>query len=185
MAAFLPGKFLYLATPRTASTSVIRVLVDKCGAKDIRPPHILRKHIPLQGDEFVFTAVRNPYEIVVIDWLTTGGPWSKKGPIPARRTLLEHVQRWDELHPWEGFDRLFMHDEVDFVMRYENLDWDWAHATKVLGIPQHELPRYKVTTGRKPWQSYMTEKVVRIVNHRFGHEFEPYGYPLLRTGRTV
>lgn len=178
MAALLRGKFAFLATPRTASHSVVRALVDQCGAEDIRPPHLPLEDLPVTGNEFVFTTVRNPYEIVVTDWLKTAGPWSRKGPIEARVSLLDYIRRWDELHQQPGERELFTHLEVaDEVMRYENLEADFARVMAQLGWEELRLPHLNPTAGRHPWYDYVDEEAFEAIHQRFGQDFERAGYP--------
>jgi len=179
MAALLRGRFVFLATPRTGSHSVVRALVDRCGAEDVRPPHLLLEDLPVAGGELAFTTVRNPYEIVVIDWLRTKGPWSRKGPVEPRMSLLEYVRCWDELHVQPGERELFAHLEVaDEVMRYESLEADFRRVMAKLGWEGVPLPHLNPTTGRRPWHEYVDRRSLEAIHQRFGHEFERAGYPL-------
>jgi hypothetical protein len=183
MAAVLQGRFVFLATPRTGSHSVVRALVDHCGAKDLRPPHLLLEELSVTGDEFIFTTIRTPYEIVVIDWLKVAGPWSHKGPIEARISLVEYIRRWDELHPRKGEREIFAHlDVADEVMRHESLESDFARVMAALGWENVPLPHLNPTTGRHPWYEYVDPEALKAIHEKFGKEFERACYPFWPSG---
>jgi len=62
------GRFIYLATPATASRSTTRVLVDQCGGEILnKTHHAYLSDMPILDDytEPVYSMIRNPYEYVL------------------------------------------------------------------------------------------------------------------------
>ena len=106
--------FVYLARPRTASRATVAALLKLEGSIEVAPHHcgtqiIFEKYPEACACPIVFTAVRNPYDVLLSNYLGGGysyGPW----------------QEWLELRLSQDA-RLFRRFEGQFneVAKYETL----------------------------------------------------------------
>jgi len=172
MAVLLPGKFLYLATPRTASTATVLAL-HTLGARTVPGGH----HVGLEavadhGEETVFTAIRNPYDVLV-SWYVRMDR-TKDFPV----SMAHFVRTYEH----EDFARgdppsLFYHcaPEVE-VLRWETLQDDLDALLTRLGLSPVRLPRDNVTPKKRPWIDYYDAEAFRAVHERFGHDLDAWGY---------
>ena len=67
---------------------------------------------------------------------------------------------------------------TDFVVRFEQLNHDFAEALRRAGVAQHvELPTVNVTDDRAPsYRSYYSDASRRVVQRTFRADLEQYGY---------
>lgn len=166
-------KYIYLASPKTASCSLTRVLRDSLSEEDYFSREYGSKHLAaiearrlvgpkIWNEYFKFTIVRNPYDWVV-SWycyckhlslrfcLKTFGIGrgierylTRSSTYLKFESFLKH-----RAHLWASNQRRFCFDEkgasmVDYIGRYENLDAEFAFLSEKLGI-QGELPKVNVS----------------------------------------
>lgn len=160
----LPSKFLYLATPKTASTSTGHELRNTFGARMYRK-HASIREVPEYDGELAFTTVRNPYDLIV-SWFTG---------VKIPMTLADFVRRHTGKH-FVRHDKLFWHvvDGVETI-RYEHLENDLAAMLDRVGLPPVALP-VPPTKRTVPWESFYDAEALAAVNARFGEEIERFGY---------
>ncbi len=58
---------------------------------------------------------------------------------------------------------------VDYLIRFEHLDHDFAHVCKVLNIPYGPLPHRNAST-REHYSAYYTDESIELVRERFAEE---------------
>jgi len=172
MALLLPGKLLYLATPRTASTSTALAL-QKLGARTVRGGH----HVGVEAvaeleDELVFTTIRNPYDALVSWYVrmdrTRGFPVS-----------MAHFLRKYEHEDFARGDppSLFYHCRPGVeVLRWETLQEEFDALLMQLELPTVRLPRDNVTPKKGPWRDYYDAEALEAVHARFGHDLDSWDY---------
>ena len=140
---------------------------------------------------FKFSIVRNPWDRVVsyYSWearnkshLKPAPRWYHKIAFPfdefaATRRLFHDFVAGD----WPTNDRFYVLDGslcVDFVIRYERLEEDFAEVCKRVGLPNSSLPRLKAGM-RKPghsYQDYYDEASKAIVAERHDNDIRLFGY---------
>jgi hypothetical protein len=69
---------------------------------------------------------------------------------------------------------------ADFIGRYENLDADFRHVCKVLGVDA-ELPRMHFTT-RGLWREYMDDADIARCREFYRDDFAQFGYSTTQAG---
>lgn len=200
MAVLFPGKFIYVATPHTATISTTHALARLPGAipsslneiVDHLPEHRLARrthHSTKQevqelhpdyftGTEQSVSVVRNPYDLVLTWWLRQRGAVEKRtGHEPSFQEFLE---TYDERGPGPYLrgDRMFWMD-ADHELRYESLQDELNAFLGRHGLGPVELPHLNVTGKTGPWRSYYDAEAFRTVNRRFGDEIQTKGYPLI------
>lgn len=179
MAVLLPGKVLYLAHPRTASTSMRDALLSR-GAVQILPHHI-GLHSPevqaLYRGEPVITVIRNPYDLLVSWWLVR--TLNRRASQPKLASFINSFRDGKGNFVRDG-KLLYHRGDADIEIRYENFDEELDTAWKKLGVEDVSLGKVNQTHGKdKPWQSYYNYEAFDAANRRFGSEIVDAGYDML------
>jgi len=179
VAAVCPGKFLYLATPHTASLATVRALTTIPGCLEVVGPrehehgqhHATRREIVGDAEvpELVWSVRRNPYDLAVT-WYLRHGMNRRR----ARPSLAEFLAEWND-PPYVVGGRIFWH-EADEWLAYEDLGAEVGRLLAGLGLPTVEIPVYNETPGKGPWQSYWTDDAVEALDAKFGAEARAFGY---------
>lgn len=128
-----------------------------------------------------FTIVRNPYDRAVSIYASTvlrpkdhyGAKAMCDGTFEdfCRRCLITSNQRWGR-EPWLFRNQSSWLDGlvIDHYLRFENLQDDVESLG--LGI---ELAHENVSE-HAPWESYINDITLPLLNEWAGHDFEKYGY---------
>ena len=198
MAVLLPGKFVYLATPHTATIATTMALLQ---LEDAIPSdiHEIKKfhegpwlakashHATLEelkektpqhftGNEISVTTVRNPFDLIVTWWLRQRKQLGEKaGREPTFCEYLEMADEGTSGGPYIRDGRIFWL-RTDKVFRYERLTRDLDRFLKKFRLPPVELPRTNVTSDKAPWISYYDSRAREIAVRKFGEEAKEYAY---------
>jgi hypothetical protein len=65
--------------------------------------------------------------------------------------------------------------DLDFVLRFENLEGDFKSLCSHLGIPHQSLP-VRNRSGRNHYSSYYTDRLRRLVKKKFSEEIHFFSY---------
>jgi sulfotransferase famil protein len=191
--------FLFVHIPKTAGNSIQSVLrdysedkllalrseqdgVERFGLRN--PKYNIKKHSTLgeyrdalgQGQFagfYKFTCVRNPWDRMVSYYFTptqNTAAWDRK----KFRTVIVKAL------PVADFLRLNEHDNdpfenVNYIMRFENLADDFRTVCTALDISPTNLPRYN-RSNREHYSTYYDEELCELVRARFAAEIERFGY---------
>jgi hypothetical protein len=190
--------FLFVHIPKTAGNSIQSVLreyseeelvalrgeqdgVERFGLRN--PKYKVRKHSTLAEyraalgqAQFVnlykFTCVRNPWDRMVSYYFTPTRQvesWNRK---EFRKTIVKALSVADYLrlntedHPFGN---------VDFIMRFENLEDDFRVVCTALDVPALVLPQYN-RSSREHYSRYYGDDLRELVRMRFAAEIERFGY---------
>ena len=150
--------------------------------RHIHYQEFMRTAQPEERDYFAFSCIRNPLDVVVTNyfkhrtnhngtftdpkmWKRNGG-WVTDHDLKKFRFIREtgadfptYFERFYRFPPYDNWSRL-SHQELDFVIRFENLQDDFAEVLELLGIePQRPLPVRNQTSGRERdfWLYYIPE----------------------------
>lgn len=185
------NKYIYIATPKTGTTSIQKLLVDNydgekdftglsdgkhCGAK-----YALRNHN--KAGFFSFSFVRNPWDRLV-SWY---GMLQRNFP-NYNHSFGEFLRYTCGLIDSEIYSNMGkMHnmsqerwcDAVDFVGRYENLDADLNKVFAHLELPAvqaSQLPQKNVSKHRNYVKGYYTDFLKDMVAEKCAWEIDKFGY---------
>jgi hypothetical protein len=201
MAVLLPGKFIYLATPHTASIATTRALATLKGAVvsdineivdlkvDRRFPkgthHSTRAELRSRqpesfvGVELAVTTIRNPYDLLVTWWLRQKKILEEHtGREVTFRRFVETCDEGTLGGPYLRGGKIFWQD-ADYALRYEKLQDELDSFLDRFRIKPVRLDWTNVTAQKLPWLSYYDEETRTIVRHRFGDEIRSLGYRFL------
>jgi hypothetical protein len=197
----LAHNFLFVHIPKTAGNSIQNVLRDYSEDKIVcLAPHQdgferfevrsdkfnIHKHSTLRdyqaelGDEvlqrlFKFATVRNPWERMISLFFSAG-----RGPAAwDREQFVKFVAQKPSLADYValGGNNTKPHrfDNMDYLIRYENLNDDFNKVCNLIGIPWVPLP-VRNKSNRRHYSSYYDDELVELVRNRFPEEIIHFGY---------
>lgn len=198
----LKNNFLFIHIPKTAGNSIQNVLIthsedrivclsphqdgiERFGIKSDR--FNTHKHSSLQeyskqieeetfGKLFKFTCVRNPWDrMISLFFSPHRGPrsWDRKQFIKLVKRA-HSVKFYISLS--KGiFTRSTTFDNIDYFIRFENLNEDFKNACAQIGIPWKELP-IRNKSAKKPYMDYYDQELKEIVAKEFADEIHYFGY---------
>ena len=171
MAVLLPGKFLFLCNPRTASVATSRTLIEIEGAIEVGPHHCSLSQVEDHDGEIVVATVRNPYDALV--------SWFMHLPETDFAAFLRTYSHY----PFLGGDPpdLFWQCDADTrLLRFETLQADLDAFLSGLGVAPLQVFEHNVTkTKTRPWREYYDAEAIAAADERFGHIADKWGYPRL------
>ena len=188
-----PGKWIWLATPHTASTALRFALEhgpmkeSVRGNRNYAPRETQRgyHHFSLEdlpgtslneertGDELIWAVKRNPYDLAVTWFLRYAEKHRVEGEAenPDFHTFL---RRFNAL-PFVVEERIFWHGATEWLS-YENLDVEVNQLLERLECPPVTIATDNVTPDKKDWRSYYDDEAFAIMNERFAQDIAPFGY---------
>jgi hypothetical protein len=164
-------KYVFVELPHTGSTAISAELPEvyegsKILRKHARYSEFLRTASPAERKYFAFSCIRNPLDVAASvyfrDKTDHRGRYSEPRGVVTKRdiALFRFVERtgadfsayfrhaYRRPIPYDNFSNE-AHRRLDFVMRFENLQEDFARALRQIGIePQRPLPVVNMTSGR-------------------------------------
>jgi hypothetical protein len=200
MAVLLPGKFLFLAHPHTASNSMMFALTGhfEDDAVDLRPHHLtlrdLRRDHPLReklshyrGKRLKDGSIRRRLTPDEIRQKVSGDEHIfsvVRNPYDFLTSCFVRQKKTAEFVDFvRGFDTkpyiregtIHYHaDDSHTVLRFENLQPELDTLFAKIGLPQVTLGTHNVADEKNPWESYYTPAAFRVVNDQFGEEIERF-----------
>jgi Sulfotransferase family len=192
-------RFLFVHIPKTAGNSIQTILrhysedeivalradqdgIERFGLRN--PNYNIKKHSTLAQyraalgearfrDLYKFTCVRNPWDRMVSYYFGTAQlveTWDRK---EFRKLILRALSVRDYLQLDQGEPDPF--DNMDYIMRFENLADDFRAVSARLGIPAAPLPQYN-RSNREHYSKYYDEELRELIRKRFTPEIERFGY---------
>lgn len=169
-------KFCFLASPRTGSKAVAKVLMEKYNAILVGSHHSIPEENPeyeIDRSWLICAAIRNPWD-TMISW------WFKIERAGRMTPLADFLPRfcennlnfvWDQQLWWRNMPL------INKLLRYEQLNADLDHALVTVGLPPVDLP--VITDSKRdgvPYQVFYKSGTRAWVAQYFAHEIERYGY---------
>ena len=128
---------------------------------------------------FSFAFVRNPWS-----WQVSLYTFMLKNIEHHQHDLIKGFENFDEYIHWRcleevRFQKDFICSEdgtllVDFVGRFENIEYDFAEICSRIGI-QTSLPKKNVSNTR-PYQEFYNKKTIELVRRTFKPDIELFNY---------
>jgi hypothetical protein len=196
-------RFLFVHIPKTAGNSIQSVLrdysedelvalrseqdgIERFGLRN--PNYKIKKHSTLAeylvvlgetqfGNLYRFTCVRNPWDRMVSYYFTPTQntvPWDPK---KFRNVIVKTLPVADYLRLNERDNDPF--ENVNYIMRFENLVNDFRTVCRALGISPTTLPQYN-RSNREHYSRYYSDELRELVRARFAAEIERFGYTFER-----
>jgi hypothetical protein len=192
-------RFLFVHIPKTAGNSIQSVLrdysedelvalreeqdgVERFGLRN--PKYKIKKHSTLAeyraalgemefGNLYKFTCVRNPWERMISLYFTptqNAAAWDRK---KFRKVIAKALPVSDYLRLNERENDPF--ENVDYIMRFENLEDDFRTVCAALDISSTILPKYN-RSNREHYSKYYDDELRELVRARFAVEIKRFVY---------
>jgi hypothetical protein len=156
--------------------------------------HTIRERLPadIWDRYFKFSIARNPWDKAVsfFYWHHRQNPALKPKkrfyhhlgvPFNEPKLLRGLFREFLESDHWSNNDAFYVLDDklcVDFVIRYERLNEDFAEVCQKVGIPTPALPRLKSGIRKKQhhYSAYYDDATRALVAAKHRHDIELLGY---------
>ncbi|MDO6562455.1 sulfotransferase family 2 domain-containing protein [Amphritea sp. 1_MG-2023] len=188
-------KFLFIHVPKTGGNSIQNILkvyseddivvlakhqdgIERFEVRnkiyDIKKHSILSHYKSvLEPDTyeslFKFATIRNPWEKMISFYFSPHRgvkKWDRNNFI----ALLNNVAPLRH-YVCEGAQSIKVDSELDYLIKFENLDEDFGIVCKNLGIPEITLPR-RNQSNRRHYSKYYDSELIQLVEDRFKEEIE-------------
>ena len=174
-------KFVFIATPKTGSTTIHKTLLncvkDKnlineskvhLGSKHKSCPKLIEQY-PQYKDYFKFAFVRNPWDRVV-SWYS-----KKKDTNTISVSFKKFLSDYEYL--WARLDQTAYKftKGCDFIGKTENIQQDFDIICDKIKIPKQKLLR-KNKSKHKHYTKYYNEETRQIVAKKYAKDIEYFGY---------
>ena len=191
-------RFIYLAVPKTGSSSIEQALaLYSSPLTDEFKKHTtcsrLKRELPAEiwKGYFKFAFVRNPYDFMQ-SWYFYRQRDELANPDHPRHHLFTGATSFDEfietfaskewLLPqvaWVAPPALGLQVQLDYVGRYESLGDDFRQICQQLGIPCPDLPLLRGSSNEPRASELWSAHTRAIVNDYFWQDFQTFGYEVL------
>lgn len=197
-------KYLFIELQHTASTAISKELGENYDGVPILHRHgyyheFLKVANDKEKEYFVFSCLRNPLDVAVTIYFkfktnhkgvfTDPKNWKKNGghlgSLALKRFNFVRNSNVDFPTFFRKFYRLpydnwssLAHHRFDFIIRFENLQTDFAKALELIGIePKGPLPAVNPTgEKRSDFLSYYTPEIHSQARWVFGPFMQKWGY---------
>jgi len=136
---------------------------------------------------FKFVVVRNPWDLQVSSWHHIRR--EKPAVISGINSFADFLHlKFDPDRPYDYMldtSAELQHEYivdlqgrviVDFIGRYEQLEADFAHICRRIGIPTPALPHLRRASERDDYRRYYTDDLAEIVARHYQRDLEVLGY---------
>jgi hypothetical protein len=181
-------KFIFVHIPRTGGTSLEKQF-NYNGDRDGRKHLSFNQYSKLLNglsfrDYFKFTFIRNPWDIMISNYLDAGWYSSSKpgrgGQIGyhSRKSLkyfLEHYKPAKHEHGDALLD-FFSPEEVDFIGRFENRSNDLQFISSKIGLKLDSSVVQRKNSHKKHYTKYYNQETRDMVANRYSKDINTFGY---------
>jgi len=149
-----------------------------------------REYINKLGKEysqyFSFSVVRNPWDRMVSLYFfgkQKNKSWCKKFKDFNKwiQYITQQNAKWKRY--WNQFDWLKDHNDninIDFIIRFENIDKDWLKLCKKIKCKPQQLPHINKTKKRKrkrkDYRFYYNDKSIELIGEKYKKDIEIFDY---------
>ena len=197
-------KFIYIAVPKTASTSLGTALQEYCEGEPLISPKLLaknpdfvqeketlppiKKHMPARKikklvgpkiwkEYFKFTIERNPFDKLVSYYFMKKSDEKHSCGNSFKEFVLNCKNEVRNFPKGANIYSLKGEIALDYIGHFETLEKDLDFICKKLGLPNLNLGRKK--SGFRPdrdYRKYYDEETKEIVSKHYAKEIEAFGY---------
>ena len=182
-------RYIFIAVPKTATTSIITALNEYGEVETVRPKHKTAmeayQELPeeIWNTYYKFSFVRNPFDWVA-SWYFYRQRENFKNNKNRHHTYTGDISFSDFVRndkEWPNTQLEFLANDsgnilVDFIGRYENLDSDFNYICKKINIPCIKLPSLNMAGKKfKPSELY-DDELIALVEERDGEIIKKFDY---------
>lgn len=188
-------KIAFVHIPKTAGTTIRRVLSDHGANKAHEYPHPRAKHIkvrefvrsiPTYRDYFIFAIVRNPWDRMVSLWRYGTSDKDPHTPQAFETWLTTYAGTWgynenikyalnkESQGSWLTDDKGVY--ACNYVGRFEQLETDYSYVAVQYGLKLYDKLPFEKTTTHKHYSEYYTTKTRQWVRKYFADDIKDFKY---------
>ena len=169
---------VFFHNPKAAGSSINKwFLTNIPGSRHVEPQHVLPRMIPHEG--WTFCVVRNPWDRWVSWWCYWHDKLKRIDTPFEEYTLRYFANEYNGLTGGQYSTLIVqptMADDVDCVLRYENLTEDFKVVQEKLNCYE-PIPHVNTSHGRKHYTEYYTShELIDVVSSYYEQDIEKYGY---------
>ena len=195
-------RFCFFSIPRTASTAISQLLIEKYGSESVLKRHTTFREFMTQAssDEkqyFKFTAIRHPMDSIVSAYFKkksdhrgrfSRGSFKKGRPLsPQQKKEYQFIVSTNATFP-QYFLKFYTkpyhrpnHEEtvrnMDSVIRFENLNDNFKKVTDQLNLSFHPIPNVNATSERDTdFLKFYTPEIIPLAKKVFTPIMKDWGY---------
>lgn len=127
---------------------------------------------------YKFSVIRNPYERLVSFYFSPHRQVNEWNKDDFKKLILEEVEPLSHYIRTKstGLKRLLdvnksLDSELDYLIRFENLESDFDHVCKQLNIPFEGLP-HRNQSNRDDYKKYYDDELLEMVQHQYADELK-------------
>lgn len=198
----LRNGFLFIHIPKTAGNSIQGILKDYADEKVVctAPHHDGVERFEIRADDstitkhstlleyqhqfgaevisklFTFTCIRNPWDRMISFYFSPHrGPvsWNRRAFIDLVETV-KPITNFISLNE-DNMSNRNSFDNINYYIRYENLEQDFEQVCNLISIPFFQLPR-RNNSDRQNFLNYYDKELIEIVAKRFQKEIRFFNY---------
>ena len=178
-------KFIFIHIPKTAGTS-IRNSFDMNGydKKVVRKsyPHSRCSEVKeycgekIWDEYFKFSFVRNPFDRMISFYSFHNSPQYKhptgkeRAQLPIKEWVLTNKDK-NVLHT----QNYYLNEDIDFIGRFENLQFDFDIVCNRIGIPKYTLPHYN-KSKHEHWGHVFDKETQEHIHKIYSDDFNKFHY---------
>ncbi len=192
--------FLFVHIPKTAGNSIQNILREysedeivaaggqdgverfevRSGDRDLEKHSVLADYARELGPDtfsglFKFAVVRNPWDRLISFYFSPHRREATWSPRKFRKFVEKQVKPLRDYFTLGDQDGASPFDNVDFIVRFENLNADFGEVCDRIGIPRVELP-VRNRSERGGAADYYDRSLSDWVGERFADEVDYFGY---------
>ena len=194
------NKFIFVHIPKTGGTSIEKLFDDSfygwdekhCLWKQHCSIHQMQSVYGIDIDNYYkFSIIRNPWDRAVSDYKYWTRPCSPFLDFLKSTTLedyllirngyekINHLRdttgRADHFYAQYSFIETDGESQMNYIIRFENLQQDFNIVCNEIGLPKQQLPHCK-KTKRKHYTEYYDNETREIVAEKYAKDIEYFGY---------
>ena len=202
-------KYIFVELPQTASSAIAKELKTNYDGHEILFKHalystdFLKKATAEEKTFKVISGLRNPMDICVSNYFKFKTDHENRYSQPKLMKhgfLRKYIMRWWNVRQYksiiekgENFEDFFMraysfpyaswsiieHKRMDYIIRFENLNNDFAEALKIIGVEKvRDIPVANKTADKTKtfWEYYESDKAKRRAKYIFGPYLKRWDY---------